>query len=1144
MTGYSRYGNVSCYVDSKNESSYTNDNISTMAVNQATSGEYTFGDDSRLLDETPYYAAGNMKGLTITFEPKSGNNNHTKYEIKDAVVNKFINNGEQKLSNVSPLLYNRLKSVVSDIVEQDSQTYRNSEYTVFVRLGSAQKAVKIYGQYDGTNLPLRATPNTNVTIDRKPSESPDPIPPVDPNPGGGSGGGGGTVTPTPPHAHAYVDKIVSATCESKGYTEHVCDCGHSYQDKEVAALGHQWQQQGTPATCTTPGSTVQVCTRSGCGAKQGQASSPALGHDMKEVSRTESTCKVQGTVIKKCSRCTERNTENLPLASHKWATITTKAPTCTETGLKQDVCSVCKGTQNNVVIQAKGHQWVKKTETATCTMPGIVYDECSVCKMQQNRHASQALGHDYRETTRVESTCTTQGYIVRACSRQGCTESVTTKLDLLPHNYNHVVERAATCKQTGYEYDQCTMCSQKINEQTKPVLPHNMVEVGRIEPTCSKEGSITTQCSMCKAVNRTTLPKTQHTYETRVQNATCTVAGYEKQICRYCGYVASNRVINALGHDFNTGTRVDPTCTSAGNITKTCQRAGCGEKVVVETLSPIGHELRVISETQPTYDYPGSKVMKCYRPNCNYQATQSIPALKNQAAYAFFSSDDNSLNFVRAQSLNVGDRNNNKTVTNIYRVNESTPTGEPNTWALQFWANQSFLRAVDHVYYYDDMYPVNAGGWYADLKHSVQIHNPEKLHTEQSRSMNSMFLRCQAESIQTLISKLNTQNVESMTRMFEGMTQNIDVSVLKTNNVTDMSFMFAYSKEVTGLNSFDTTSVLTMEQMFDHTTATTLDLSSFVSKKDFQGVSRLNGLKMFNYAEKLRTIYATDNLTFEGSNQKDMFYNCRSIVGGNGQKYQNQSQLWARVDKPGQPGYFTDKNYKPSFTPVDGGKPYADDTHPCAVLCMDGTLYIERVNSNSEYMLGDLFTHTTSPSKIIGIANLDENIGYQGGSPLEMPVTLEGLQFYDQSTKDKVLKVKIIDEYRPTSAPYLFRDFKNCSSWDVRNLNTEMCNELYGMFKNCGSALPSSTNLVLELPGLKTKNDVNAHDMFAGSAFDRIYVDQGKLTEINTTQGQNMFKGCVNLIGGNGTRCDETKIHGDMAVVDKYNRPGYFSQLP
>ena len=56
-------------------------------------------------------------------------------------------------------LYNRVRSVIGDTVELTSQTYRNSEYTVFIRIGStggnqadAQDAIKVYGQWNGTNL--------------------------------------------------------------------------------------------------------------------------------------------------------------------------------------------------------------------------------------------------------------------------------------------------------------------------------------------------------------------------------------------------------------------------------------------------------------------------------------------------------------------------------------------------------------------------------------------------------------------------------------------------------------------------------------------------------------------------------------------------------------------------------------------------------------------------------------------------------------------------------------------------------------------------------------------------------------------------------------------------------------------------------
>ena len=59
------------------------------------------------------------------------------------------------------MLYNKLRAVIGDSIVLSSQTYRNSEYTVFIRMGSmggnqagAQDAVAVYGQWNGTNLPV------------------------------------------------------------------------------------------------------------------------------------------------------------------------------------------------------------------------------------------------------------------------------------------------------------------------------------------------------------------------------------------------------------------------------------------------------------------------------------------------------------------------------------------------------------------------------------------------------------------------------------------------------------------------------------------------------------------------------------------------------------------------------------------------------------------------------------------------------------------------------------------------------------------------------------------------------------------------------------------------------------------------------
>ena len=43
-----------------------------------------------------------------------------------------------------------------------------------------------------------------------------------------------------PHVHSYTDTVTPPTCTEQGYTTHTCECGDSYTDSYVPALGHDW----------------------------------------------------------------------------------------------------------------------------------------------------------------------------------------------------------------------------------------------------------------------------------------------------------------------------------------------------------------------------------------------------------------------------------------------------------------------------------------------------------------------------------------------------------------------------------------------------------------------------------------------------------------------------------------------------------------------------------------------------------------------------------------------------------------------------------------------------------------------------------------------------------------------------------------
>ena len=186
---YNVKGNFSCYVDGDTNTNIDDNKILDKEVDGtatswgtgADADYWHFNDNARLKDETLYVPAGNMRGMTLTFTPEglyTGDlANEATFKMADARVNEVtlgtIKKGRSETARTATLklsdmqtsaatkgrLYNKLRAVIGDNIVLSSQTYRNSEYTVFIRMGSMggnqvenQDAVAVYGQWSGTNL--------------------------------------------------------------------------------------------------------------------------------------------------------------------------------------------------------------------------------------------------------------------------------------------------------------------------------------------------------------------------------------------------------------------------------------------------------------------------------------------------------------------------------------------------------------------------------------------------------------------------------------------------------------------------------------------------------------------------------------------------------------------------------------------------------------------------------------------------------------------------------------------------------------------------------------------------------------------------------------------------------------------------------
>ncbi|MBR5053829.1 MAG: BspA family leucine-rich repeat surface protein [Bacteroidaceae bacterium] len=132
------------------------------------------------------------------------------------------------------------------------------------------------------------------------------------------------------------------------------------------------------------------------------------------------------------------------------------------------------------------------------------------------------------------------------------------------------------------------------------------------------------------------------------------------------------------------------------------------------------------------------------------------------------------------------------------------------------------------------------------------------------------------------------------------------MAYLNTNYVTRMDYMFneCYRLPSLDLSKFNTANVTNMQFIFNCCySLVSLDLSSFNTKKV------TNMYYMFGACNNLETIYVGNGWnTAAVTDSEDMFYNCTSLVGGQGTTYnaEHVDASYAHVDGGTiNPGYFT-----------------------------------------------------------------------------------------------------------------------------------------------------------------------------------------------------------------------------------------------
>ena len=245
---------------------------------------------------------------------------------------------------------------------------------------------------------------------------------------------------TPALGHDFTAKITTQpTCTTDGLQQDVCSrCAQVFSSTVIPALGHAYDDGvvTTEPTCVEDGIKTFTCTL--CGHSYTETV-PALGHSY-DCEYVPPTCTQESYYIYTCSRCNDVvygiGPDNDALGHTYDDGVVTTEPTCEEDGVKTFTCTRCSQTYTEVIPATGEHIYDEGviTTEATCTENGCILYTCTLCGSTYTETVEN-LGHDFDDTieenvTIVPATTTETGTKTVKCSR--CSEIQVSELPVLP----------------------------------------------------------------------------------------------------------------------------------------------------------------------------------------------------------------------------------------------------------------------------------------------------------------------------------------------------------------------------------------------------------------------------------------------------------------------------------------------------------------------------------------------------------------------------------------------------------------------------------------------------------------------------------------------------------------------------------------
>ena len=462
-----------------------------------------------------------------------------------------------------------------------------------------------------------------------------------------------------PLGHVVNGYVIEPTCTEPGYTVYACDrCDYEQRGQSASALGHDHVAQTVSPTCTEQGYIKHVCSR--CEDSYADSYTEPYGHHYSQTTLTKPTCIEQGYTTHTCVRCQDSYVDTYTATVGHTITRTFVSATCTEGGYTVYTCTYCGHSYTGNPTQPKGHNfWRWEVDVqVTCTQNGRESRYCMSCKLVEER-VIEAPGHQFTESVK-KVTCTTDGYTTHSCSSCGYTYT-DSYVTATGHSYTDwVVEKPATCMESGRETRYCTKCGLG-GLNTLPALGHDDVpdvvaptcwnqgytnytcrncnrsyrdnytdKLVHIysewqlekQPTCTQTGANGCYCELCNHHKTESIPKLGHDYsEVAVTEPTCTADGFTMHTCTRCDDSYKDSFINKLWHDYYV-TEVAPTCSEKGYTLYTCSR--CGNESITDYYSALGHDYQAVV-TAPTCTSYGYTTYTCSRCSHAYETDTTMP---------------------------------------------------------------------------------------------------------------------------------------------------------------------------------------------------------------------------------------------------------------------------------------------------------------------------------------------------------------------------------------------------------------------------------------------------------------------------------------------------------------------------------------